>query len=347
MRSSSPSTSALPVSYDDIRAATERLNGVAHRTPVATSRTFDGRVNAEVMFKCENLQRIGAFKFRGAYNALSRLPPPKKERGVITYSSGNHAQAVALSGQLLGISTTIVMPDNAPAVKLEATRGYGAEVVTYDPEETVREELGREIAEERGLTLIPPYDHPDVVAGQGTVADELFDQVGALDALLVCVGGGGLLSGCAIAARHHAPECTVIGVEPDAADDAARSFHTGTLHTVHNPDTVADGARTPSLGEITFPLVRAYADDLVTVTDATIVRTMRFVWERMKLVIEPTGALAASALFDGTVAGAGRRIGVILSGGNVDLQRATDLFAQYATDSSADEDSAGDNPGAI
>lgn len=289
------------------------------------------------MFKCENLQRIGAFKFRGAYNALSLLPPPQKEQGVITYSSGNHAQAVALSGRLLGISTTIVMPENAPAVKLEATRGYGAEVVTYDPETTAREELGQHLAEERGLTLIPPYDHPHVVAGQGTVADELFDQVGALDALLVCVGGGGLLSGCAIAARHHAPECTVIGVEPDAADDAARSFHTGNLHTVHNPDTVADGARTPSLGEITFPLVRAYADDLVTVSDRAIVHAMRFVWERMKLVIEPTGALAASALFDGTVSGNGRRIGVILSGGNVDLHRATDLFAQYAASSPADK----------
>ncbi len=344
MRSSSPSTSAHPVSYDDVRAAAERLNGVAHRTPVATSRTFDARVDAEVMFKCENLQRIGAFKFRGAYNALSLLPPPQKEQGVITYSSGNHAQAVALSGRILGIATTIVMPENAPAVKLEATRGYGAEVITYDPEAAVREELGRQIAEERGLTLIPPYDHPHVVAGQGTVADELFDQVGVLDALLVCVGGGGLLSGCAVAARHHAPGCTIIGVEPEAADDAARSFHTGTLHTVHNPDTVADGARTPSLGEVTFPLVRAYADDIVTVSDRAIVRAMRFVWERMKLVTEPTGALAASALLDGTVSGDGRRIGVILSGGNVDLCRATDLFATYAPDSGPNSDMHLDRP---
>lgn len=296
------------------------------------------------MFKCENLQRIGAFKFRGAYNALSLLPPPQKEQGVITYSSGNHAQAVALSGRILGIATTIVMPENAPAVKLEATRGYGAEVITYDPEAAVREELGRQIAEERGLTLIPPYDHPHVVAGQGTVADELFDQVGVLDALLVCVGGGGLLSGCAVAARHHAPGCTIIGVEPEAADDAARSFHTGTLHTVHNPDTVADGARTPSLGEVTFPLVRAYADDIVTVSDRAIVRAMRFVWERMKLVTEPTGALAASALLDGTVSGDGRRIGVILSGGNVDLCRATDLFATYAPDSGPNSDMHLDRP---
>jgi threo-3-hydroxy-L-aspartate ammonia-lyase len=320
------STSSLPVTYADVHDASERLRGVAHRTPVATSRQMDERVSAQVFCKCENLQRIGAFKFRGAYNALSLLSAEQKERGVITYSSGNHAQAVALSGQLLGIDATIVMPNNAPQVKLDATADYGAEIVTYDPEETVREDLGAKLAEERGLTLIPPYDHPHVVAGQGTVADELFQQTGPLDALLVCVGGGGLLSGCAIAARHHAPDCTVIGVEPAAADDAARSFHSGTLHSVHNPDTVADGARTPHLGDITFPLVRAHADDIVTVPDESIIRAMHFVWERMKLVIEPTGALAASALLDGTVPGENRRIGVILSGGNVDLQRATELF---------------------
>lgn len=322
----STSTSSLPVTYSDVNEAAGRLRGVAHRTPVATSRQMDERVSAQVFFKCENLQRIGAFKFRGAYNALSLLSAEQKERGVITFSSGNHAQAVALSGQLLGIDATIVMPNNAPQVKLDATADYGAEIVTYDPEETAREKLGARLAEERGLTLIPPYDHPHVVAGQGTVADELFQQTGPLDALLVCVGGGGLLSGCAIAARHHAPDCTVIGVEPAAADDAARSFHSGTLHTVHNPDTVADGARTPHLGDITFPLVRAHADDIVTVPDESIIRAMHFVWERMKLVIEPTGALAASALLDGTVSGDKRRIGVILSGGNVDLQRAAELF---------------------
>ncbi len=320
------STSSLPVTYADVQDASERLRGVAHRTPVATSRQMDERVSAQVFCKCENLQRIGAFKFRGAYNALSLLSAEQKERGVITFSSGNHAQAVALSGQLLGIDATIVMPDNAPQVKLDATADYGAEIVTYDPEQTVREKLGAKLAEERGLTLIPPYDDPHVVAGQGTVADELFQQTGPLDALLVCVGGGGLLSGCAIAARHHAPDCTVIGVEPAAADDAARSFHSGTLHSVHNPDTVADGARTPHLGDITFPLVRAHADDIVTVSDESIIRAMHFVWERMKLVIEPTGALAASALLDGTVPGDARRIGVIFSGGNVDLQRAAELF---------------------
>ena len=321
-------TSTLPITYDDVSSAAERLEGVAHRTPVMTSRSFDERVGAQVFFKCENLQRIGAFKFRGAYNALSRLPAEQKERGVITYSSGNHAQAVALSGKLLGINATIVMPENAPAVKLDATRGYGAEIVTYDPEETVREELGQTIADEQGLTLIPPYDHPHVAAGQGTSADELFQQVGLLDALLVCVGGGGLLSGCALAASHHAPDCQVIGVEPAAADDAARSFRTGELHTVHNPDTVADGARTPSLGTVTFPVIQAHAHDVVTVPDASIIRTMRYVWERMKLVVEPTGALAASALFDGTVPGNNRRIGVLISGGNVDLQHAAHLFEQ-------------------
>jgi threonine dehydratase len=321
-----PDTSTLPVSYDDIHAAARRLDGVAHRTPVATSRTVDERTDAQVFFKCENLQRIGAFKFRGAYNALSKLSAEEKEHGVITYSSGNHAQAVALSGRLLGVDAVIVMPENAPQVKLDATRGYGAEIVTYDPEQTVREELGQAIAEERGLTLVPPYDHADVVAGQGTVADELFQQVGDLDVLLVCVGGGGLLSGCAIAAKHHAPECTVIGGEPAAADDAARSFHSGTLHSVHNPDTVADGARTPHLGDITFPLVRAYADDIVTVPDDDIIRAMHLVWQRMKLVIEPTGALAASALLNGSIPGKNRRIGAILSGGNVDLHRATELF---------------------
>lgn len=323
---SSQTETSLPVTYADVEAAASRLEGVAHCTPVATSRTFNERVEADVFCKCENLQRIGAFKFRGAYNALSLLSPEQKERGVITYSSGNHAQAVALSGRLLGIQATIVMPENAPQVKLDATAGYGAEIVTYDPEETVREELGAKLAAERGLTLIPPYDHEDVVAGQGTVADELFQQTGPLDVLLVCVGGGGLLSGCAIAARHHAPDCNVIGVEPEAADDAARSFHTGTLHSVHNPDTVADGARTPHLGDVTFPLVRAHADDIVTVPDASIIQAMHFVWERMKLVVEPTGALAASALLDGTVPGNGRRIGVIFSGGNVDLQRASELF---------------------
>ncbi len=318
---------APSVTLNDIATAANRLRSVVHRTPVHTSRSLNERVNATVFAKCENMQRIGAFKIRGGYNALSQLTPEQKAGGVIAYSSGNHAQAVALSGALLGIDTTILMPQNAPTVKLEATRDYGAEVVTYDPDETVREEYGAQLAEERGLTLVPPYDDPNVIAGQGTVGWELLQQVPDLDVLLVCCGGGGLLSGCGIAAAALQPDCTVIGVEPEAGDDATRSFHSGTLHTVQNPDTIADGARTPSLGEYTFPLVRRYADDMVTVPDAAIIEAMRFLWMRMKLVTEPTGALALAALFSGAVPGQGRRVGVTLSGGNVDLERAATLMA--------------------
>ena len=329
MPSPSSETADPAVTYADVAAAAERLDSVVHRTPVHTSRTVNARVDADVHFKCENFQRTGAFKIRGGYNAVSQLSPEAQARGVVTYSSGNHAQAVALAGRLLGVDATIVMPETAPQVKLDATRGYGAEVVTYDPEETVREELGRRLAEERGLTLVPPYDHPDVVAGQGTVGDELFRQVDDLDALLVCCGGGGLLSGCALAARRHAPDCTVIGVEPAAGDDATRSFHSGELQTVTNPDTVADGARTPYLGDVTFPLVLEHADDMVTVSDEALVRAMHLLWERMKMVVEPTGALGAAALLSGAVPGRGRRVGVVVSGGNVDLGRAGALFERY------------------
>jgi threonine dehydratase len=321
------STNTLPVAYADIEAAAARLDGLANRTPVMTSRTVDARTEATVFFKCENFQRAGAFKFRGAYNALAQLAPEQQRRGVLTFSSGNHAQAVALAGRLLGIPATIIMPADAPAVKLAATRGYGAEVILYDRATTTREELGKQIAEERGLPLIPPYDHPDVVAGQGTAAKELIEAVPALDLLLVCCGGGGLLSGSAIAAKTLAPGCRVVGVEPARADDATRSFHTGTLQTVHNPDTIADGARTPSLGQITFPLVMHYVDDMVTVSEDAILRAMHLLWERMKLVVEPTGALAAAALLDGAVIPTkGKRIGILISGGNVDLQYAARLF---------------------
>ena len=313
---SSPSLGEPAVSYANVEAASERLDGVAHRTPVMTSRTFNKRVNAEVFFKCENFQRAGAFKFRGAYNALSRLPVEEKEQGVLTYSSGNHAQAVALAGQLLGIPAVIIMPDDAPSVKREATRGYGAEIILYDRDETTREELADRIHRERGLPIIPPYDHPDVVAGQGTTAKELFEDVGPMDVLLVCCGGGGLLSGCALAAGALSPEGRVVGVEPARADDATRSFQSGALQTVHNPDTIADGARTPSLGEITFPLVLRHVDDMVTVSEEAIRRATRFLWERMKLVVEPTGALAAAALLYGALPGERRRIGVTISGGN-------------------------------
>ena len=326
----SPAPPEAPtVTYDDLQAAAHRLQDVAHQTPVMTSRTVNEWVDAEVFFKCENFQRTGAFKIRGGYNAMHQLSDAEQARGVITYSSGNHAQAIALAGRLLDVDTTIVMPEDAPQVKLDATRGYGAEVVTYDPDETVREELGQRLAEEHGLTLIPPYDHPDVVAGQGTAGDELFRQVDDLDAILVCCGGGGLLSGCALAARHHAPDCTVIGVEPEAGDDATRSFYSGELQSVENPDTVADGARTPYLGDVTFPLVLEHVDAMVTVSDAALVRAMHTLWQRLKMVVEPTGALGTAALLDEVVPGEGRRIGVLVSGGNVDLSRADELFNAY------------------
>jgi threonine dehydratase len=310
----------LPVSYADVEAAAARLAGHAHRTPVLTSRAVNERTGAEVFFKCENFQRIGAFKFRGAYNALAQLPDGERRRGVLTFSSGNHAQAIALAGRLLGIRATIVMPDDAPPVKLAATRGYGAEVITYDKNETSREALGTRIAAERGLTVIPPYDHPHVVAGQGTAAKELIEDAGALDWLFVPCGGAGLLSGCAIAATHLAPGCKVVGVEPAAGDDATRSFRTKTLQTVHNPDTIADGARTPSLGKITFPLVLAYVHDMTTVDDRALLAAMLYLWERMKIVVEPTGALGAAGLFGGGHDVAGKRVGVVISGGNVDLR---------------------------
>jgi threonine dehydratase len=308
------------VTYDDVASAASRLRGVAHRTPVLTSSTVDEQTGGRVFFKCENFQRVGAFKFRGAYNALSRLSAEQRARGVLTYSSGNHAQAIALAGRLLGAPVTIVMPGDAPAVKVTATRGYGGEVVLYDRGGPTREEIGARLAKERGLILIPPYDHADVIAGQGTVASELIEEVGPLDVLLVPCGGGGLLSGCAIAARTLAPACRVIGVEPEKADDATRSFRTRVLHTVNNPDTIADGARTPSLGKLTFPLVLQYVNDMVTVSDDAIVSATLFLWNRLKTVVEPTGALAAAALLDGAVTATDLKVGVILSGGNVDFE---------------------------
>jgi threonine dehydratase len=311
----------MPVSYDDVAAAARRLAGQAHRTPVLTSRQVDERTGCRVYFKCESFQRVGAFKFRGAYNAISLLTAEQKRQGVLAYSSGNHAQAVALAARLLGTTAVIVMPQDAPHVKLEATRGYGGEVVTYDKHTTVREELAARIAQERGLAVIPPYDHPHVVAGQGTAAKELIEDVGPLDYLFVCVGGGGLISGCALAADALSSGCKVIGVEPEAGDDATRSFKTKTLHRVHNPDTIADGARTPSLGQITFPLVLRFVHDMVTVSDRELLATMLYVWERMKIVIEPTGALGAAALLERRVSvPAGARVGVVISGGNVDVR---------------------------
>jgi threonine dehydratase len=321
---------ALPagVAYADVEAAAKRLEGVAHRTPVATSRQFDALAGCRAYFKCENLQRMGAFKFRGAYNALASLGPAQRERGVVAFSSGNHAQAVALAGRILGIPATIVMPADAPEVKVAATRGYGAEVVFYDRAAgESREAVAERVSREKGATVIPPFDHPMVIAGQGTAAKELFEDVGALDYLFVCTGGAGLLSGCAVAASRLSPECRVVGVEPAAGDDAARSFRTRTLQRVENPVTIADGARTQSLGAITFPLVLRHVHDIITVSDAQIVEAMRFLWERMKLVVEPTGALAAAGVLSGAIDVRDRRVGIILSGGNVDLKAAASLFA--------------------
>ncbi len=316
------------VLYAEVKAAANRLAGQARRTPVLTSTTVDRRVGSQVFFKCENFQRTGSFKFRGAFNALFQLSSEQRQRGVLTYSSGNHAQAIALASQILQIPATILMPEDAPIVKQAATKGYGAEVILYNRETTTREQLAQTLATERGLTLIPPYDHPQIIAGQGTAAKELIEEVGELDVLLVPCGGGGLLSGCAIAAHTLSPHCQVIGVEPRRADDATRSFHSKTLQTVHNPDTVADGARTPYLGHYTFPLVLHYVSDMVTVSEIAILRSMLFLWERLKIVVEPTGALAAAALLDGVISVPNTRIGVVISGGNVDLKQAGKLLAK-------------------
>ena len=318
LRASSTPSPIRPT-FTDIQDAARQIAGIAHRTPVVTSRLINDRTGAQVCFKCENLQRAGAFKFRGAYNAMSRLSPDERRRGVLTFSSGNHAQAIALAGQLLDIPRVIVMPADAPPVKRQATETYGGDVILYDRDQDDREAIGRRIAGERGLTLIPPFDHADVIAGQGTAALELFEDAGPLDVLFVPCGGGGLLSGSAIAAAAMAPGCRVIGVEPAAGDDATRSFRTKQRQTVHNPQTVADGARTPSLGSLTFPLVLQYVSDMTTVEDSTLLETMFLLWERLKLVVEPTGALGAAAALHGSFPIAGARVGVMLSGGNVDF----------------------------
>lgn len=312
------------ISFDDIAAAAGRLRGVAHRTPARTSRTVDERTGATVYFKCENFQRMGAFKFRGAYNALAKFTPAQRQAGVIAFSSGNHAQAIALSARLLGMPSVIVMPQDAPAPKVAATRGYqqgqaGSEVVLYDRYTEDREAIGRRIAAERGMTLIPPYDHADVMAGQGTAALELIEDVGPLDALLVCVGGGGLFSGSAVAAHARSPGVKVYGVEPEAGNDVQRSVARGEIVHIDTPRTIADGAQTQACGQLTFPILRDLSTAILTVSDAQLVATMRFFAERMKMVVEPTGCLAAAALMEGAVDLKGQRVGVIISGGNVDL----------------------------
>ncbi|MGD9181244.1 MAG: threo-3-hydroxy-L-aspartate ammonia-lyase [Desulfobacterales bacterium] len=304
--------------FEFVRAASKRLRGHAHITPIMSSRTLNQRIGAQVYLKCENFQRVGAFKFRGAYNAMSQLSDKDSKRGVITHSSGNHAQAIALVGRLLGIQTTIVMPDDAPATKRAATEAYGARIVEYNSEETTREKISEDLERKHGYVLIPPYDHVDIVAGQGTAALEFFEEIDSLDVLLVPCGGGGLLSGSAIAARGADPGCQVIGIEPELADDATRSFHTGKLHTVHNPPTIADGTRTPSLGkDVTFPFVLKYVNDMKTVSEAAIIKAVKFLFYRMKIVVEPSGALGVAALLSGVIRTPGR-IGVIISGGNID-----------------------------
>jgi len=310
----------MELTYADVARAHERIKAAAHRTPVLRSATVDALTGAKVVFKPENLQRMGAFKFRGAYNALSQLSAAERKRGVVAFSSGNHAQAVALSGKLLGVPATIVMPTDAPKVKLEATRGYGAEVVSYDAGNEDRQKIAEKLASERGLTVIPPFDHPHILCGQGTAAKELFEDAGPLDVLLVPCGGGGLLSGCALAASELAPDCQVIGVEPAAGDDGLRSFRSGKLETIALPQTIADGARTMSLGKLTFSLIQEHVDDFLTVTDAELLKWMFFLWERMKIVVEPTGTLAAAALFEKKLDVKGKRVGVVLSGGNVDVK---------------------------
>lgn len=315
--------------YDDVAAAAARLEGHAHRTPVLRSATADARWGAQFFFKCENFQRMGAFKFRGAFNALSKFDVAQREAGAIAFSSGNHAQAVALSARLLGMPALIVMPQDAPAAKLAATRGYGAEVVQYDRFTEDREAVTKRLADERGMTMIPPYDHPDVIAGQGTAAKELFDEVGPLDALYVCLGGGGLTSGCALAARAlaPAPACEVYGVEPEAGNDGQQSLRRGEIVHIDTPRTIADGAQTQHLGQYTFGIIRRDITDIVTVSDAQLVEAMRFFAERMKMVVEPTGCLAFAAACAAGDAVKGRRVGVIVSGGNVDLARYAALLA--------------------
>ena len=323
---------SLAIDFEDVRQAATRLAGHAHRTPVLRSRSADERSGASLFFKCENLQRMGAFKFRGAYNALSQFTPEQKRAGAIAFSSGNHAQAVALSARLLGMPSVIVMPKDAPQSKLDATRAYQqgmprSEVVLFDRYTEDREALCRRLADERGMTMIPPFDHPHVMAGQGTAALELVEDAGPLDALLVCVGGGGLISGCAVAAKHLLPDVLVYGVEPEAGNDTQQSLQRGEIVRIETPRTIADGAQTQSSGLLTFPVIQTLVKGVLTVSDAQLVETMRFFATRMKLVVEPTGCLAAAAALQGAIDLRGQRVGVIVSGGNVDLQRFCALLA--------------------
>lgn len=307
--------------YNDIVAAAERIADYANKTPVMTSRTVNEEFGAEVFFKCENFQRMGAFKFRGAMNALRQFTPQQRAAGVVTFSSGNHAQAIALSAKLLGIPATIIMPHDAPAAKVAATKGYGGNVVVYDRYTEDREKIGQNLAEKQGLTLIPPYDHPHVIAGQGTATKELIEEVGPLDALFVCLGGGGLLSGSALAARHLSPDCMIYGVEPEAGNDGQQSFRSGSIVHIDTPKTIADGAQTQHLGQYTFAIIQQNVNDILTVSDTELVTAMKFIAERMKIVVEPTGCLGFAAARARKSELQGKRIGIIISGGNVDISR--------------------------
>ncbi|MFT4265880.1 MAG: threo-3-hydroxy-L-aspartate ammonia-lyase [Xenophilus sp.] len=323
---SSSASPTLPT-YEDVAAAAARLEGQAHRTPVMTSRMLDEELGATVFLKCENLQRMGAFKFRGAFNALSKFSEAQRRAGVVAFSSGNHAQAIALAARILGMPATIVMPGDAPAAKVAATRGYGGQVVLYDRYRDDREQIGRDISAQQGCTLIPPYDHPDVIAGQGTAVKELIGQVGALDALFVPLGGGGLLSGACLAARALSPRCRVFGVEPEAGNDGQQSLRAGRIVRIDTPRTIADGAQTQHLGEHTFAIIRRDATDVLTASDAELVDAMRFLFTRMKLVAEPTGCLGLAAARAAKNTLRGLRVGVVISGGNVDLARFAALTA--------------------
>lgn len=313
--------------YRDVAAAAERIAGYANKTPVMTSRTVNEEFGADVFFKCENFQRMGAFKFRGAMNALRQFTPQQRAAGVVAFSSGNHAQAIALSAKLLGIPATIIMPHDAPAAKVAATKGYGGHVVMYDRYTEDREKIGRDLAEKQGLTLIPPYDHPHVIAGQGTATKELIEEVGALDALFVCLGGGGLLSGSALAARHLSPDCLIYGVEPEAGNDGQQSFRSGKIVHIDTPKTIADGAQTQHLGQHTFPLIQKHVNDILTVSDDELIAAMKFIAERMKMVVEPTGCLGFAAVRARKADLRGKKIGIIISGGNVDISRYSEFLA--------------------
>ncbi|HWL27365.1 MAG TPA: threo-3-hydroxy-L-aspartate ammonia-lyase [Burkholderiaceae bacterium] len=306
-------------SYEDVERAASALGDKAHRTPVMRSQTLDDRLGAQVFFKCENFQRIGAFKFRGGYNAVSRLSPRQREAGVVAFSSGNHAQAVALAARLQGVKATIVMPSDAPAAKKAATLGYGARVIDYDRLTQDREAVAAEYVEKEGLSLIPPFNHPDVIAGQGTAVKELLEDAGGLDALFIPLGGGGLLAGSLLSAHAIAPDCEVYGVEPMAGNDGQQSFRSGEIHRIPPPDSIADGALTQALGTLTFPIIRQHAKDILTVSDDQLKQAMRFFAQRMKIVVEPTGCLGAAAVLNELVPLRGKRVGVLLSGGNVDL----------------------------